>query len=237
MDWILFDCMETLVDMEELPTVEDYASWAFHGSGVEDYWNEFTDFCSAFDKAGRFLTEALPEHKEWSTVDRLRLICTANHDIPLEKTDEIVWKLDHNFFRSYRDHCVVHKDVLEVIEDLAKQANLAVISNFKVKNGIETILEQFDLRRHFKFVITSIKNGWRKPHGSIYVQALAKTKSDAAQCLFVGDDLLNDVQIPATLGMKSVLLDRKITNHTPSNCVKNFYELKELVESNRTETL
>ena len=42
--YIFFDCMETLVDLHELPSSSDYARWAFQGSGVEGYWRDFEDF-------------------------------------------------------------------------------------------------------------------------------------------------------------------------------------------------
>ena len=43
-DYIFFDCMETLVDLQKLPTVRDYAEWAYKGSGVEELWEDFDEF-------------------------------------------------------------------------------------------------------------------------------------------------------------------------------------------------
>lgn len=42
--YIFFDCMETVIDLTELPTVNDYAYWTYHNSGVEEYWEDYNDF-------------------------------------------------------------------------------------------------------------------------------------------------------------------------------------------------
>jgi len=218
--------METLVDMEISPQIQDYASWAFHGSGVEDYWTSFEEFCAAFIKAGDFLINKLPTNREWSTVDRFKLICTFNSDIPLQHIEEITAKLEYNYFKVYTAHCVVHKDVFEVLTKLSSSYKLGVVSNFKTDNGIENILEKFDIFRYFQYITTSIKNGWRKPHPSIYREIIEKTHSQPNDILFVGDDLICDYQKPKEIGMNAILLDRK--NNQPSltngEKIRNFYE-------------
>lgn len=47
--YIFFDCMETLIDLHELPSRSDYARWAFQGSGVEGYWRDFEDFLMLYE--------------------------------------------------------------------------------------------------------------------------------------------------------------------------------------------
>ncbi len=47
-EYLFFDCMETLVDMDNLPETKDYASWSYHGSGVEKYWDDFNHFCEHY---------------------------------------------------------------------------------------------------------------------------------------------------------------------------------------------
>jgi len=46
--FIFFDCMETLIDMYDLPGEREYALWAYDGSGVEIYWNNAEKFISEF---------------------------------------------------------------------------------------------------------------------------------------------------------------------------------------------
>lgn len=52
--------------------------------------------------------------------------------------------------------------------------------------------------------------GWRKPHPRIFAVALARVEASPSECFFVGDDPLWDVEAPASMGMTSVLLDRRM---------------------------
>ena len=37
---ILFDCMETVVDVVKIPDIRMYSSFAYFGSGYEDLWSD-----------------------------------------------------------------------------------------------------------------------------------------------------------------------------------------------------
>jgi putative hydrolase of the HAD superfamily len=52
--------------------------------------------------------------------------------------------------------------------------------------------------------------GWRKPHPLIFEHAMAQADALAADCIFVGDDPVWDVEGSARKGMTSVLLDRRM---------------------------
>jgi putative hydrolase of the HAD superfamily len=52
-EYIFFDCMETLIDLHKLPVAEDYAMWAYRGSGVESLWQDFDSFFSVIPKPGK----------------------------------------------------------------------------------------------------------------------------------------------------------------------------------------
>ncbi len=72
---LLFDCMETLVDLDPLPTTEDYARWAFHGSGVESAWDSFEHFLGYYLQARQEVAAALPEYAEDNFLDRCTRLC------------------------------------------------------------------------------------------------------------------------------------------------------------------
>lgn len=50
--------------------------------------------------------------------------------------------------------------------------------------------------------------GWRKPAPAIFLHAAAALECDPAECAFVGDDLIWDVEGSAAVGMRPVLVDR-----------------------------
>jgi putative hydrolase of the HAD superfamily len=51
--------------------------------------------------------------------------------------------------------------------------------------------------------------GWRKPDPRIFSQALSKAGVPPAECLFIGDDPVWDVEGPLRMGIPAVLLDRR----------------------------
>ncbi len=227
-EWLFFDCMETLVDMQPIPKQEDYASWHFHGSGVEGLWNSFDSFFESFQRADESLRNKLPLHKEWSISDRLEIICRKNRNIN-EKDDGRVQKLLYNNYNAnYYSKCFVRKDVLDVLPLLSGRYRLGVVSNFKILMGIETILNNLNIRQFFNFVVTSTEVGWRKPHLMIYEAALSHVDCGRHQILFIGDDYHNDVETPLNLGMKAVWLTRDGNNGSQKNGIRTFHELEKI---------
>ena len=232
LEWILFDCMETLVDMDPIPQQIDYAGWAFHGSGVEACWKTFDSFFCDYQKAAQFLEKKLPPLKEWTVRDRLALACGYNNVIDGLERDDFISTLEKNFFKNYLQNCFVHKDVIEMLPVLAKQYKLGVVSNFKTEDGIETILKSFDLIRYFSHITTSVKNGWRKPNPEIYKESIGKCEVEKSAILFIGDDLECDVKTPMALGMQAIYFNRnnKKQAHSSFITVDCFSEIPEKID-------
>ena len=103
-----------------------------------------------------------------------------------------------------------------------------ILSNFKVKSGIEHILEQFDLLKYFRWVLTSAEFGWRKPHPAIYQEAITRTSVSPRRILFIGDDPQNDFLTPIEQGMDAVVLDRH-KKHKNNHMLKRLDNLNQLV--------
>lgn len=228
-EWILFDCMETLIDMEPIPQSSDYAAWAFFGSGVEGVWHDFEQFHTLFEAVMDLLSKEKPGYMEWSSLDRFTAICSNTPGMMPEQVASTADCLQHRFFTTYCSKCFVHEDVIETVPLLAADYKLGVVSNFKVEKGIEALLERYDLLRHFQWVVCSCDIGWRKPHPSVYQCALKRTRTTANNVLFVGDDPENDISAPLTFGMSTLLLDRHQRRSNIDYCEKisDFYQLRQ----------
>lgn len=227
--WILFDCMETLVDFNPIPQQRDYARWAFEGSGVEGLWKGFDEFFQLFQKAVVLLNNEKEKLEEWASIERYNRLCQLTPGINVINSYGISKRLQENFFANYCANCFVRKDTIDAIPQLANRFYLAVVSNFKVKSGIEHILEQFNLLQHFQWVLTSIDMGWRKPHPAVYEEAISRTESSPEKILFVGDDVQNDVEAPLALGMDAIHLDR-YNQYEPGENLKRLDSFNRLLE-------
>lgn len=227
---ILFDCMETLIDLTELPTMRDYAFWAYDGSGAEDLWEGFEDFFKSYVSAKKALEDTLPEYKEYELLQRFELIARMNTKPGKVNTaDTIARKLYKNYWNNYVSRCYVKEDVREVIIRLSGKYSLGVVSNFMVRDGIEELLEMNGLLDYFKFVVTSVREGWRKPYLLIYSTAVRKAGVDMENIIFVGDDYINDYSGPKNSGLKAVLLDRDNKHPELADKVRDFYMLENYI--------
>jgi HAD superfamily hydrolase (TIGR01509 family) len=90
------------------------------------------------------------------------------------------------------------------LTELSEQVPLAVISNFT--GNLEVIMDEFSLRPLFHSVTESYYAGASKPDLRIFRQALATQEFAPADCVYVGDNPVNDIAPAKALGMKAVLI-------------------------------
>jgi HAD superfamily hydrolase (TIGR01549 family) len=106
----------------------------------------------------------------------------------------------------------------QVLMDLSEKVPLGVISNFT--GNLEMILKEFDLHGFFHSITESFYVGASKPSEKIFLEALRKQQSAPGDCLFVGDNPVNDITPAKKLGMKTALI------HLPGEkpaCEADFY--------------
>lgn len=225
---VMFDCMETLIDMTELPDEKDYALWAFRGSGCEKYFKDFSEFYECYKKAGRDISSGIPENREYSFKDQYKYI-VEEKGIDTTTQQKIVQLLLKNFCRNYRKRCYVDKMIKDTLEYLNGRYKLGVVSNFKVTGGIENLLEYTGIRSYFEFVINSAEEGWRKPHPKIYMNAAGASGLPFDKIVFVGDNFINDYLGPKKVGMDSIFFDKKGCAHEDCRKINEFMELKKIL--------
>jgi putative hydrolase of the HAD superfamily len=208
--YIFFDCMETLIDMEELPNSKDYAIWSFEGSGWESYWGTFEEYFRDYENAREAIKRSLPEHKEYNLIERFWRIALLKFPnktgVEIENITQLLFK---NYWHNYKSRCYIKKDVKDTLSYLKVKYKLGVVSNFMVSGGIEELLHEHNISDYFDFIITSINIGWRKPHFEIYNRAILESQVSLDQIIFIGDDYLCDYEGAGRAGLKSILLDRE----------------------------
>lgn len=116
----------------------------------------------------------------------------------------------------------------DVVEQLARHAQLAIVSNYPHAPVVYSTLERLGLRRHFSAVVVSSELGWLKPHPELYRTALNRVGARAEEALFVGDDLDNDVRGPKALGLRTAWFTTEPTAWPPEADIK-VSDLRELM--------
>jgi HAD superfamily hydrolase (TIGR01549 family) len=103
----------------------------------------------------------------------------------------------------------------EVVEELARHARLAVVSNYPHAPVVYGTLARLGLRPHFRAIVVSSEVGWLKPHPELYRTALARIGTRAEETVFVGDDLDNDVRAPKALGLRTAWFTTEPSTQPP----------------------
>lgn len=240
---LVFDCMETLVDMTEIPEPRDYALWTYEGSGVELLWESFDAFWEAYSNIKQNHHDQHGPHIEQDLMVRLTTLVEASirqgRETPESlhgmTSDIVAAKLFDNFWSNYLQRCFVRDDVREVLELFkSHHYSMGVVSNFTVRGGVEEILERCGIDSYFQFVITSVQNAYRKPHPNLFYDVLRNCGCGAENVFYLGDDYECDYVGACGFGFKSFLLDRQNRYPEVENRVVSFVEFADLiVKSNR----
>jgi putative hydrolase of the HAD superfamily len=104
----------------------------------------------------------------------------------------------------------------EALVPLREKFELGLISNFT--GNLEVILREFAIREFFTTVAESFYVGVSKPEERIFRAALGSRSP--AECVYVGDNPVNDIAPAKKLGMQAVLI------HPPGQkkeCAADFY--------------
>lgn len=231
--WLFFDCMETLVDLTQLPQLKDYAMWAFGGSSVENLWSGFDSFFEHYIAARQSIAQEISKDSEYEMLERMKRISALRL---VDKPDAVIENTAHvlyaNYWKNYKAKCYVKKEVKNTLDILSKNFKLAVVSNFMVMNGIEELLIENKIFDYFDFIVTSIKTGWRKPNINIYNEAINKSGVRIEDIIFIGDDYVNDYITPREIGMRAILLDREQKHPEITERVDSFEGLKGMLSQN-----
>lgn len=198
--------METIIDMDPLPKKEDYARWGFHDSGYEDYFSSFDYFYATYRQGKEKFAEQLKEYEEYDALNSyLYAVGKCLPNIDLLETEKIAGEMYRNFWKKYRSFCYISAKKKELVRLLSQKYTLDIISNFKVPNGIEELLERCEVNQYFTHVTTSIRSGYRKPHHKIYEDALKATGLPIEQILYIGDDEICDYKGAREFGFDAYL--------------------------------
>ena len=103
---------------------------------------------------------------------------------------------------SYR----LYDDVLPTMDRLARSHRLGLISNFEA--WLEEMLVELEVGHLFEISVISGIEGMEKPDTRIYERALEVAGVEPGAAVHVGDSPAMDVEPAASVGIRTILLDR-----------------------------
>ena len=227
---VLFDAMETIVDVDPLPTEGDRATWTFERSAcARDAWETVELFRDALHRARAHFGPRVRDGREYSVWELMREACTLGTEaMPAESLEALVASLVASYEEGYYSHCFVEAETKEALVRIRRVVPLGIVSNQIVQGGLEGFLRDQGMVELFSPIVTSVDCGWRKPAPQIYSVARDSIGLRFGEIAFVGDDPLLDYVTPRALGMYSVLVDRG--GHAPDAGALHVASVREAVD-------
>jgi len=98
-------------------------------------------------------------------------------------------------------------EVPALLKQLSESHTLALVTNTHSADFVHQHLRNIGVSHFFSAVVTSVEHGKRKPHASIFEEALRITKGRSDQSIYVGDSFQADYIGSTGVGMRCLLID------------------------------
>jgi len=190
------------------------------------------DWLPVFKRADQALTDTLREHhiKLDSKIFRARLHEyyeqrdkdfqeTTYHFVLRELLKELGYaEVDEAILRSALDAMFavtqsnwnLEDDTIAALQTLKSNGyHLGIFSNAGDDKDVQELIENFGIRSHFDFVLTSAACYYRKPHARAFEIALAQWSIPPEDATMVGDSLEADIFGAKNLGMQAIWITRR----------------------------
>jgi HAD superfamily hydrolase (TIGR01662 family) len=242
---IFFDLGSTLIyfngDWEDVFTRSDQAVAAVITEA--GYKLESLDFPALFRQQLRAYHDTRDQDLIEHTTLKILRNFLAEIGLP-EMPDEVLNRAMTEMYAVSQAHWHPEEDALATLEQLHQNGyKIGVISNAANHQDVSTLVDQSGFRHTLDFVLTSAKNGMRKPSPRIFQQALDNWGVHPSKVLMVGDLLRPDIAGAQQMGIYSVWITRRADNAenalyadqiTPDATIATLNELPELIR--RLET-
>lgn len=213
---VLFDFFGTLVDYSAAvagacAATDCAALIRSYGAGLDE-----ATFISAWDSAyDSYHSVAILDHREFS-MDQLSRSFLADV-LGREPTPAESSALVSTYIRQWNHGVRYRPDTPAILAKLAERLTLAVVSNTHEAELVPAHIAAMGISDHFDTVLTSVEFGWRKPHPSIYAEALDRLGIQASRAVFVGDTYDADFAGPQAAGIRAYLIDPTHAHDIPAD--------------------
>jgi putative hydrolase of the HAD superfamily len=127
--------------------------------------------------------------------------------VGLDLSESQCRELGASYIAEWQAHVTPVDGVAPMIERLAAEHRLGIVSNTHDESMIPDMLDSMGIAGHFETLVLSVAHGVRKPHASIYLAALDAMGCDPTGVAFVGDSFEADYAGPTRTGLSAFLID------------------------------
>jgi putative hydrolase of the HAD superfamily len=211
---ISFDFWNTLVQDKHstlrIPLIQErLASWG-HNRTQEEIWDLFTPL------AEKLITADRSNGAKHRSVLRIleELLVSLAISVDVSKKQQLLVEVEEVMLQ---DPPELHAHAKEVVQELAKQYRIGLISDTGITPGrtLRKVLERHDILQYIEFCSFSDETGYCKPHPKAFSPLLEYFHVRPEEVIHVGDLLHTDVAGAKALGIHSIHLNHPISSaHT-----------------------
>ena len=126
----------------------------------------------------------------------------------------------------------LESDTVETLEALKSEGyRLGIFSNAGDNKDVQDLIESFEIRKYFDFVLTSAACFYRKPHPRAFEIALAQWNAPPNEAAMIGDSLEADILGANNLNITSIWITRRAKlNDEDMRRIQPNFSLRKLSE-------
>jgi HAD superfamily hydrolase (TIGR01549 family) len=211
---ILFDLYDTVVLFRRpVPTLtvagtrwRSTMGWMTEAVGRELPWVEFDAFVRAMtETTAEIIRQRPPEYLEVPSSERFRRVLVRLG--VTQGLEEKAARLSATHMQHLAEATELPTEHLTLLRSLADRYRLGLVSNFDHGPTARAMIARHGLTELFASILISDGFGRRKPHPAIFAEALSQLGVNAADAVFVGDSLADDVGGAHAAGIDAVWLN------------------------------
>jgi putative hydrolase of the HAD superfamily len=208
---IFFDVYQTLLSADLGPNEK---GWPVFSKFLNDFGVPVdpAQFREKFDqqKQNYYLSVGDPE-KKFRHHNLFDLIGSLFGDYGIQAEKKTLFDLIWKFRAASRSHVELYPGVKAVLEELSQKYSLSVAS-FAQSSYTKRELEELGIAKFFSHFVFSSDNGYRKTDPEFYNVCLRIAGEKPEECLMVGDNYLQDIVVPKSVGFQAILIRNPLTD-------------------------
>ena len=110
------------------------------------------------------------------------------------------------FFHDFISTFELRPHAKPLLKKASENFKVGLVSNFTYAPAIYASLRKLGINTFFSAVVVSESIGWRKPHQTIFSQAMRMLRVKPEAAVFVGDSPKEDIEGAAKVGMRTVFV-------------------------------
>ena len=203
---ILFDFFGTLVSYKPGSYFKQRRKKTYNFLVDNGLLLHYDDWAQLYSNTYNSETEkAKKTQKEFSMQTVMESVLQGNMNWNIDK--EFVEEATKVYIEEWSEDIFELKNVHDLLDNLSQKYILSIVSNTQYASLVSYNLHRFKMTKYFKSITTSVEQGRRKPHPSIFKEALQKLDAKKTEAIFIGDNYMEDYLGAQGINMEAFLID------------------------------